>query len=317
MSAITRLGLTATAREQASLSEHQRHTMDAFGFKWKKQEAYESEAVQRDSQAWLLSRYCGGDPGLLDRWLANGPQIILDAGCGSGYSAALLFGDRLNRHDYLGIDISEAAEVGRERFAARGLKGEFLRLPIHEFSCPEPLVDLIFSEGVLHHTDNTRDSILHLARCLRTGGRFLFYVYARKAVLREFADDHIRERLRQMSNEEAYAALMPLTALGKALGDLKATLDVPEDVPCLGIKKGRYDLQRFFYYNICKAYYRDDYTLDEMNLINFDWYRPLNCHRHTPEEIRDWCAEAGLDIERLEIEEAGITVVAVKTEAGR
>jgi hypothetical protein len=34
-----------------------------------------------------------------------------------------------------------------------------------------------------------------------------------------------------------------------------------------------------------------------MNHVNFDWFRPLNCHRQTPEQVRSWCAEAGLDIE--------------------
>ena len=47
-------------------------------------------------------------------------------------------------------------------------------------------MDLIFSEGVLHHTDSTERSIHYLAAKLKTGGRFLFYVYARKAVIRRW-----------------------------------------------------------------------------------------------------------------------------------
>jgi hypothetical protein len=49
-----------------------------------------------------------------------------------------------------------------------------------------------------------------------------------------------------------------------------------------------------------------------MNHANFDWFRPLNCHRHTPDELRAWCAACGLQVEHMDVQEAGITVVAVK-----
>jgi hypothetical protein len=61
-----------------------------------------------------------------------------------------------------------------------------------------------------------------------------------------------------------------------------------------------------------KAYYRPDWSLDELNHINFDWYRPTNSHRQTPEEVRAWTEAAGLKILDLKTEEAGITVVAQK-----
>ncbi len=98
------------------------------------------------------------------------------------------------------------------------------------------------------------------------------------------------------------------------MGELKVDLEVPEDIPFLGIKKGKFDLQRFFYWNICKMYYRREFAFEEMNHVNFDWFRPLNCHRQTPEQVRTWCSEASLTVERMDVQEAGITVVAVKTQ---
>lgn len=288
----------------------QQQTEAAFSYKWKRRDTYESPAVQAASRAWLFERYCGGDPRLLDGWLEGGRKVILDAGCGAGHSAILFFGERLRHHDYLGIDISEAVDVARARFEEHGLPGTFRREGILETTVPAQSVDLIFSEGVLHHTDSTEAAFHTLAQKLRPGGRFLFYVYAKKAIVREFTDDHIRDALRGLDDEAAWDALMPLTKLGKALGELDVELEVPEDIEFLGIKRGRLDLQRFFYWNICKLYYRDDWTLDEMNHINFDWFRPLNCHRQTPEQVRSWCDAAGLEIERFEVEEAGITVVA-------
>jgi len=107
--------------------------------------------------------------------------------------------------------------------------------------------------------------------------------------------------------------LEPLTELGESLGRLGVQITVPKDIPYLGIKHGTYDLQRFFYWHICKMYYRPEYSLDELNHINFDWFRPHNCHRHTPDEVRAFCREAGLDIEHMNVQESGITVVAVRT----
>ena len=111
---------------------------------------------------------------------------------------------------------------------------------------------------------------------------------------------------------EAWEALKPLTQLGIALGNLNCEIEVPEDIPYLGIQKGTLDLQRFFYWNIAKVYYRKEFNLEEMNHINFDWFRPLNCHRHTPEEVVEYCNEASLTIEHMNVQDAGITVVARK-----
>ena len=115
-----------------------------------------------------------------------------------------------------------------------------------------------------------------------------------------------------MDDDEAWEALKPLTRLGIAIGELGVELDVPDDVPFLGITKGKVDLQRFFYYTLLKAYYRPDFTFEEMNHVNFDWYRPLNCHRHTEAEVRGFCAAASLTVERLHSEPSGFAVVAVR-----
>ena len=110
--------------------------------------------------------------------------------------------------------------------------------------------------------------------------------------------------------EETWDRLMPLTKLGQALGELNVEIDVLEDVDVLGIPRGKINVQRLFYWHVCKAFYRPDLTLEEMNHINFDWFTPKYSHRQTPEEVRTWCEEVGLVIETMKKEEAGITVVA-------
>lgn len=308
MAAIERLGI-AVDKSDVTVSGAQTQTDEAFGFKWAKRDTYESEASKTNMRRWLIERYCENDPGRLLNWLAEGRKIILDAGCGAGFSGLLLFGETLRDHDYLGVDISSAVDVARERFREINMPGDFIRADISKLDIPESSVDLVFSEGVLHHTDSTERTLKHLAKKLVSGGRFLFYVYRKKALIREFTDDAIRDALRPLTDEEAWEALKPLTHLGIVLGKLGQEIDIAEPVPFLGIEAGKLDVQRFFYWNVCKAYYRPELSFDEMNHINFDWFRPLNCQRHTPEQIRTWCSEAGLEIEHMNIQEAGITVV--------
>jgi len=295
-----------------SLSKNQQQTDDTFGFKWKKRNTYESEAVQSEWKRWLFEKYFESDPSRLDVLLAGGGKRILDAGCGSGGSGFLLFGEQLRLNDYVGVDISEAVLTAQERFSELAIPGRFIRCDLNSIPEDEAPFDVIFSEGVLHHTDSVEKAIDSLSCKLKPNGVFMFYVYARKAPIREFTDDLIRENISPLTNDQAWESLMSLTKLGKSLGELNIEIDIEEDIPFLGITKGRHNLQRLFYYKVCKAYYRPDYSLDEMNHINFDWFRPLNCHRHTPDEVTAYCQSANLTIERLHVEESGITVIARK-----
>jgi arsenite methyltransferase len=296
-------------RAEALVSEHQAQTADTFGFKWQQVRTFESDASLGRVREWLLERY--GDVPAAPWWRDYGDApVLLDAGCGAAMSALALFGDFLNEVRYVAADISEAVDVARRRCAEHGVEGAFLQDDLTSLPLAPGSVDVIFSEGVLHHTDSTRDALLRLATLLAPGGRFLFYVYRRKGPVREFTDDYIRARLQELSPDDAWRAVEPLTRLGIALGELGAEIEVPEDVELLGIPAGRYDVQRLFYWHVAKAFHHPDLGFDELNCINYDWYAPANAHRQTPEEVRAWCEEAGLEIEREHVEEAGITVIA-------
>ena len=299
-------------RDLALVAGDQAQTRDAFSFKWGKQETYLSETVRNATRDWLVARY-GDFFSLLPRGRSAGP-VLLDAGCGSGFSASLLFPEELARTQYVGADISTAIDIAAETIRPRAKSSFFLQVDILNLPFLPGSFDIVYSEGVMHHTPSTHQALKSLARLVRPGGVFAFYVYARKTPVREFTDDFIRDQVANMPPEQAWAALMPLTRLGKALGELNVEVDVPEDVALLGIPRGRIDVQRLFYWYVCKAYHRPDYSLDEMNHVNFDWFTPKYSHRQTPDEVRAWCADVGISIERFKTEEAGITVVAKRPE---
>jgi len=311
--ALGRAGLSLVdglIRSDSLRSAAQEQTEQTFGFKWAKRDTYESEAMRSQMREWLLQKY--GSPIELPIWNAAEP-IVLDAGCGAAYSALEFFAPVFDRIRYLGVDISEAVDVARQRFMDRKLdRAAFIQADLVNLPVRDESVDIIFSEGVLHHTDSTKGAILALAKKLKPDGAFLFYVYRRKGPIREFTDDYIREKLQDMSPQEAWDAVMPLSQLGQVLGDLNVEVEVPATIDLLEIPAGKINLQRLFYWHVFKAFYRPEMTMDEMNHLNFDWYAPKNAHRQSIEEVRAWCVEAELQVLHETVEDAGITIVAKK-----
>ncbi|MCP5046945.1 MAG: class I SAM-dependent methyltransferase, partial [bacterium] len=247
------------------MNDHsQEQTKDAFAFKWGRRDSYEGEAVKTKNYKWLVERYFGKEEGRHTFLREADNKRLLDAGCGSGFTASLLFNKSLNKMRYLGVDISEAVDDGRQRFKELGLDGQFIQDDIATMKLGEEF-DIIYSDGVLHHTSRPFETFKNLVSHLAEGGVVMFYVYREKAPVREFTDDLIRERIKHLTNEAAWEQLIPLTKLGKTLGDLNLSIDIDEDIDLLDIPKGKHNLQRLFYYYFFKAYYDENFSLEEMN----------------------------------------------------
>jgi arsenite methyltransferase len=290
----------------------QAQTRDAFGFKWARRDTYDSIASRERVARWCLERY--GFPSLVS-WASYfaGFGRILDVGCGGGLSSGVWLSSAgwSGESMWVGVDISSAIDVARARLGSIAnthfVQADALGLPF-----ADETFGAVFSEGVLHHTPSTRAALLSAARVLACGGEISFYVYRKKGSAREFTDDYIREAIRALSDEEAWEVMGALTRLGQALAQMKATVDVPEAVPLLGIAAGRHDIQRFIYWNFVKLYWDEALTFDENVHINFDWFRPAYAHRQTADQVRTWCEEAQLDVRRFNEQESGYTVTARK-----
>lgn len=292
----------------------QKQTESSFGYKWQRRDAWYSPEVFGACQAWLLQRYGFDSAADMRRFFAARGRV-LDAGCGSGFGSSLWLDPSwtsTGEAEWIGADISQAIDVAQQRLA--NVPGtHFVQADILQMPFAEKTFDAIFSDGVLHHTPSTEQALKSLAPLLTDGGEILFYVYRIKSPIREFTDDYVRDAIAHLDPETAWEALKPLTNLGRALAELKVEVDVPEDVPLLGIKKGRIDVQRLIYWHFAKLYWREGFNLEENNHVNFDWYHPRYSWRHTEEEIRRWCREAGLQIVRFDdSQESGFSVRATK-----
>jgi len=295
------------------LDKKQEQTQSTFAYKWSKTTTYESNEIEKNSYEWELDRYFGSEKERTKFFLENKGKSFLDAGCGSGFSAKILFNNELQNIKYTGVDISNAVWSVEDKLIPFSKKEnlQFYQENIETMNLKEEF-DVIFSEGVIHHTSNPFDTFKNLTKHLKTGGKMLFYVYSKKAPLREFTDDYIRNYIQDLSNDQSWEALLPLSELGNTLGNLNISIDIKENIDVLGIPKGTYNLQRLFYYYFAKAFYKEEYKIDEINHINFDWYRPSNCYRYESKEIYQWLDECNYKVERFIKEDSGITVVATK-----
>lgn len=289
--------------------QDQKQTESSFGFKWEQRNSYESDAFLKSYHAWLRQKYGFSTDEEMCAFF-GGKQRTLEVGCGGGLSASVSLSGRDRGQEWVGVDISGAVDIARERIGhimgAHFVQADILQLPFREQS-----FDAIFAEGVLHHTPSTEQALKSLVPLLTRGGEILFYVYRKKGPIREFTDDYIRDLIADVDPGAAWEMLRPLTKLGQALAELHAEVEVPEDIPYLGIKAGSYDVQRLLYWHVAKMYWNDDYPFEVNHHINFDWYHPRYAHRQTEEQIRRWCGEAGLSITYLHEQESGFTVRAV------
>jgi SAM-dependent methyltransferase len=291
----------------------QEQTARSFGYKWRERHTYDSPAVLAVVRDWLTKKYGFESPEAMRSFFAS-RRRILDAGCGSGLSSSTWL-DRdwpeAWEGEWYGVDISTAVDVARDRLGnirgTRFVQADLMQLPFRP-----RFFDTIFSEGVLHHTRSTEEALRSLVPLLAEDGVFLFYVYRRKGPVREFTDDYIRSQISGLPPEEGWESLRSLTRLGQALAELKCEVEVSEEVPLLGIKRGRHDVQRLIYWHFAKLFWNPQLSFEENLHVNFDWYHPAYAHRQTEEEVRGWCRANGLRIQWFCAEESGISVRAVK-----
>ena len=285
----------------------QQDTFDTFSWKWAHVSPEEIDQRVAAQHAWYDERYGFDGDGALAAVLASRARI-LDAGTGLGGDAARFA--RLAPHaEVAAIDLSDAIDVAARRFGGppnlHYLQADIMHLPFAAGT-----FDFISAEQVIHHTPDAARAFAELAARLAPGGLLAAYLYRVKAPLRELADDWIRERATTMEPEQAMELGRDLAELGRELQRAGGTVRLERGVPLLGIEPGDHDVQRLVYWTLLKCFWNDDFSPNLNALVNYDWYAPRFASRHTPGEVREWCARCRLDIDRIDVGEAAISVLA-------
>jgi ubiquinone/menaquinone biosynthesis C-methylase UbiE len=137
-------------------------------------------------------------------------RSVVDAGCGGGrYTGAWR---QLGARPALGVDVSPVNVAdARARATMSGLtdlayeEGNVLHLPV-----PSDSTDIVFSNGVLHHTRDWKQGIAELVRILKPGGFGWLYLIENPGGLFWDSFEMLRELLLGVDHETARRALVEL-----------------------------------------------------------------------------------------------------------
>lgn len=282
-------------------------TIESFRAKWENNPALAFAETLRDGSkvlSWILERNGFADKKALREYLKT-KQSILDAGCGNGRVTALLRENSRDQAGIVAIDISSASIARRNLSRYKNIK-VYKRNILGRLSGLGRF-DFIYCQEVLHHVSDPLTAFLNLSSLLTPDGEIAIYVYKKKAPVREFVDDYIREKMTQLPYDDAIKMCEGITQLGKLLTQLDTRITVP-DIDVIGIKAGEYDIQRFLYHFFMKCFWNPDLTFRDNAAINYDWYHPQIAARLTVEEVREWFSRAGLSIVHEHVDPYGITM---------
>jgi glycosyltransferase involved in cell wall biosynthesis/ubiquinone/menaquinone biosynthesis C-methylase UbiE len=81
------------------------------------------------------------------------------------------------------LDLSSGhLELARENFRLRGLTGEFVLHDAERLPFDDDTFDVVYSNGVLHHTPDTRGVVNEIWRVLKPGGKAIVMMYAENSL---------------------------------------------------------------------------------------------------------------------------------------
>lgn len=111
---------------------------------------------------------------------AHAGQRLLEVGCGMGTD---LLEYAKNGAAVVGLDLTPRhLELARRRFQLFGQNGIFINGDAEQLSFRDGSFDFVFSNGVLHHTPDTRRAVDEIHRVLKPGGEALILLYHRHSL---------------------------------------------------------------------------------------------------------------------------------------
>jgi SAM-dependent methyltransferase len=251
----------------------------------------------RDSFSWEWSRYPGSLPEDESVFLEETQipaadfkdKLVLDAGCGMGrYSVvALSLGAEV-----VALDLSESlrrlAAVAPKYPKLHVVQGDLLRPPLKA-----GVFDMAYSQGVLHHTSDTRAAFSEVAALVKPGGRLSVWLYGKAGTFSEFKTNPLREGRDGLRRHRRLAWL--LVGVRHAFSDalrffttrlpMRLTYALCWPLAVLGaipvLKYLTFSVHRDFMVRVIE---------------NFDWISPPFQYHHTKEELASWFDEAGFTI---------------------
>ena len=229
---------------------------------------------------WFLKRFGLSHTGL-NKLIAG--KTVLEIGTGAGAFLRNLTGAR---HAY-GLDQSSiGTKIAREYFKDKSN----VTIITEDMMKHTGQYDVVIADQVLHHLPDTYKALERTVRLVKPWGLVMFYVYKKKAPIREFMDNFLRYFTTRLSDEHCLLFSKFMLWVGKRL----TKISLP--------------LQRWVYWNLFKCFYNESFWHSNNLRVNFDWYSPKIAHRHTKAEVYKWIKNLNLKTDFLHVGESGISV---------
>jgi glycosyltransferase involved in cell wall biosynthesis/ubiquinone/menaquinone biosynthesis C-methylase UbiE len=133
----------------------------------------------RDIERYRYQEYAPWMPEVME-FAAHAGEDVLEVGGGLGTDLAQFAAHGARVAD---VDLSAGhLEHARRNFELRGLSGRFVHHDAETLPFDDSSFDLVYSNGVIHHTPNTARLIGEIRRVLRPGGRVIVMVYAQNSI---------------------------------------------------------------------------------------------------------------------------------------
>lgn len=110
----------------------------------------------------------------------HGGKKVLEIGVGAG-------SDHLNwarsGADLFGVDLTEKGiETTKKRLKLYNLKSNLQRIDAENLPFKDNYFDIVYSWGVIHHSEDTEQVVKEIYRILKPGGKFLGMIYHRRSL---------------------------------------------------------------------------------------------------------------------------------------
>lgn len=257
-----------------------RRTRRSFGWEWLR---YPVEPQPEDREILLEETQVPAED-----WAG---RLVLDAGCGMGRyaKAARGLGARVVAFD-LSESLLRLVPLARKDRDLHVVQGDLLAPPFK----PEAF-DAAYSQGVLHHTADTRGAFDRVARLVKRDGLLAVWVYGSPGSWRSFSTNPLKPGRRWLK------AVLPLVWLvvwaRRILSDALRVVTTRLPVPLLYLlcyplaALGAVPLVKYLTFSVHPRF--------RVRLIeNFDWLAPPFQTKHTKEEVAGWFQAAGFDVLR-------------------
>ena len=177
-------GVASFFRENAAVTGEARDRMEFWNQGWNDTsspfstvEAEDPAELRESFRSMLAAQRYPAVTWLSEENVDN--QVLLNVGCGGGYEGVLFAGYGAR---YIGVDFSiNAARSTQSLIKAANYTGACYQCEAERLPLQDSTVDIIYTNGVLHHTPNTPETLRELHRVLRPGARAIIALYATRS----------------------------------------------------------------------------------------------------------------------------------------